>query len=117
MKYSTLLTMALAASTASAFSPASTASRGSTTALAGARKAFIAGNWKLNPQTKQDAIQLATDIANSITESSPPSDVALFVPYVFIEAAMNASNGKLQVGAEVSSNVLYMNSIFLYMMH
>jgi Triosephosphate isomerase len=72
-----------------------------TTALQ-ARKSFIAGNWKLNPQTKQDAIKLATEISDSITQQSPQSDVALFVPYVFIEAAMQASNGKLQVGAEVS---------------
>jgi hypothetical protein len=66
-----------------------------------ARRPFISGNWKLNPQTREEAVQLASDIANSITPSSPDADVALFVPYVFIEAAMNAVNGKLLVGAEV----------------
>ena len=49
---------------------------------------------------------LATEIANSITSDSPNSDVALFVPYVYVEAAMNAVNGKLQVGAEVSASVV-----------
>ena len=65
-----------------------------------ARKPFISGNWKLNPQTREEAITLATDIAASITPDTPDIDVALFVPYVFIEAAMNAVGGKLMVGAE-----------------
>ena len=66
-----------------------------------ARQPFISGNWKLNPQTKDEAVQLASDIASSITDSSPDAEVALFVPYVFIEAAQSASGGKLQIGAEV----------------
>ena len=65
------------------------------------RRPFISGNWKLNPQTRDEAVKLASDIAASITPNSPPADVALFVPYVFIDSAMAASNGKLQVGAEV----------------
>lgn len=77
----------------------------STTAL-GSRKPFISGNWKLNPQTKAEAVQLATDIAASITSSSPDAEVALFVPYVFIEAAQEAVGGKVEIGAEVSSCVL-----------
>ena len=73
----------------------------SSTAL-NARKPFISGNWKLNPQSKDEALTLAKNIASSITDSSPDSDVALFVPYVFIESAMGAVDGKLSVGAEVS---------------
>jgi len=71
-----------------------------------ARKPFISGNWKLNPKTKNEAIQLAADIALSITRKSPKSDVALFVPYVFIESARNAANGKLMIGAQVSCFLL-----------
>jgi triosephosphate isomerase (TIM) len=71
-------------------------------ALEMARRPLISGNWKLNPQTRDEAVKLAADIAASITPSSPEADVALFVPYVFIEAAMNAVGDKLQVGAEVS---------------
>lgn len=67
---------------------------------AAARKPFISGNWKLNPQTKEEAVTLASDIASTITDASPDADVALFVPYVFIESAMNAVDGKLSVGAE-----------------
>jgi len=72
-----------------------------TTQLDMARRPFISGNWKLNPQSRDEAIALASNIAASITPSSPDADVALFVPYVFIEAANKAVDGKLQVGAEV----------------
>lgn len=43
---------------------------------------------------------MAKDIAASITDGSPDADVALFVPYVFIESAMGAVSDKLSVGAE-----------------
>jgi hypothetical protein len=98
MKFFGITTAAALLSTASAFSPAFVTR--STTALHG-RKPLISGNWKLNPQSKDEAIQLATDIAASITEKSPEADVALFVPYVFIEAAMGVVDGKINVGAEV----------------
>jgi len=64
-----------------------------------ARKPLITGNWKLNPQTKDEAVKLASEIAAQVTEDSP-ADVALFVPYVFIEAAMGAVSEKLEIGAE-----------------
>jgi len=64
-----------------------------------ARKPFITGNWKLNPTTKQEAVDLASGIAKSVTDSSP-GDVALFVPYTYLESVQNAVDGKLTVGAE-----------------
>lgn len=70
-------------------------------ALDMARTPFISGNWKLNPQTRDEAVTLATEIAASITDSTPKSEIALFVPYVFIEAVMNSVGDKLSVGAEV----------------
>lgn len=87
-------------STASAFAP--TLSRVSHSRLEASRKPFISGNWKLNPQTRDEAVTLASDIAASVTDSTPDADIALFVPYVFIEAANNAVDNKLMVGAEVS---------------
>ena len=87
-------------SSASAFSPAFV-SRSSSTALDMARKPFISGNWKLNPQTKDEATELAKAIADSVTDSTPDSDIALFVPYVFIDTAMANVDGKINVGAEV----------------
>ncbi len=66
------------------------------------RKPFITGNWKLNPQTKQEAQELAAGIATAITPSSPNADVALFVPFPFIETVQAAVGDKIAVGAEVS---------------
>ena len=97
----TVVLVALSCAGASAFMPQHPSSPISMTRLFMARKPFITGNWKLNPSTRQEAVELATGIANAITSDSP-CDVALFVPYPFIEAAQQAVNGKLLVGAEVS---------------
>lgn len=77
-----------------------------------ARKPFITGNWKLNPQTKEEAVTLASEIAGAIGPDTPDIDVALFVPYVFIESAMDAVSGKMFIGAEVSS-MTWMNQLYL----
>jgi Triosephosphate isomerase len=66
------------------------------------RKPFITGNWKMNPKTKQEAIELASGIAAAVSSDSP-GDVALFVPYPFIECVQNVVGDKVLVGAEVSS--------------
>lgn len=95
----TALSIIAAAGSAAAFTPAVQKNTVSSTAL-NARKPFISGNWKLNPQSKAEALTLASDIASSITDSSPDCDVALFVPYVFIESAMGVVGDKLNVGAE-----------------
>jgi len=65
-----------------------------------ARKPFITGNWKLNPQTKNDAIELAKGIAAAVSDDSP-CDVALFVPFPFIECVQAVVGNKLTVGAEM----------------
>ncbi|EEC50917.1 triosephosphate isomerase [Phaeodactylum tricornutum CCAP 1055/1] len=97
------LSVAALISSATAFAPTFRGSPASTTASTtslAARKPFISGNWKLNPQTKSEAVDLASNIAAAITSDSPDADVALFVPYVFIEAAQEATGGKLAIGAE-----------------
>lgn len=65
-----------------------------------ARKPFLTGNWKLNPQTKDEAIELATGIAEAVTKDSP-GDVGLFVPFPFIETVQKIAGDKFVVGAEV----------------
>jgi triosephosphate isomerase len=82
-----------------AFTTTPSNARFTTTQLA-ARKPFISGNWKLNPQTKDEALKLGKEIAASITSDSPDAEVALFVPYVFIESTMGVVGDKLSVGAE-----------------
>jgi triosephosphate isomerase len=97
MKFSPLSFLALVGS-ASAFAPTFGVPR--STSLEATRKPFITGNWKLNPQTREEAVTLASEIAAAIGPDSPDADVALFVPYVFIEAAMGSVGSKLSVGAE-----------------
>jgi triosephosphate isomerase len=70
------------------------------------RKPFITGNWKLNPQTQAEAIDLARGIAAAITDDSP-CDAALFVPFTFIEAVKGVLGDKLLVGAEVGRILLF----------
>ena len=66
------------------------------------RQPFITGNWKLNPQTKDEAIELAQGIADSVTSDSP-ADVGLFVPFPFIESVQQTVGDKIAVGAEVGN--------------
>ena len=118
MKFNTLSLLSLVAS-AAAFSPSVISPRPATL-LDATRKPFISGNWKLNPQTRDEAVTLAKDIAASITDKSPDSDVALFVPYVFIEAVNGAiGESKLNIGAEVCTSFapveLQLEEVFNYL--
>ncbi|CAJ1954398.1 unnamed protein product [Cylindrotheca closterium] len=102
MKFSaTLLLSALATSSAFvAQQPSPSIRLGSTEMYA--RKAFITGNWKLNPQTKDEAIELATGIASAVTDDSP-CDVALFVPFPYIESVQETVGDKVIIGAEATT--------------
>ena len=73
----------------------------SQTELSSARKPFITGNWKLNPATRQEAIELAKGVADAVGPSTP-ADVAIFVPFPFMEVVQKTVGDKVMVGAEVS---------------
>ena len=93
----------LSLSAASAFAPSISTSASlppATSTQLFERKTFITGNWKLNPQTKAEALELATGIASAVTQDSP-CDVALFVPFPFLEPVQKAVGDKLKVGAEM----------------
>jgi len=66
------------------------------------RKPFITGNWKLNPGTKEEAIELAKSVASAVTDETT-SDVAIFVPFPFIESVSRVVGDKFTVGAEMVS--------------
>ncbi len=68
------------------------------------RKPFIAGNWKLNPSSKQQAIELASGIAAAAGDTSQ-CDVAIFVPFPYLPSVQNTVDGKLIVGAQVRNLV------------
>mmetsp|Transcript_282 Transcript_282/g.724 ORF Transcript_282/g.724 Transcript_282/m.724 type:complete len:296 (+) Transcript_282:145-1032(+) len=104
MKFSAAFTFLLLAGTTNAFVNkqfTSPSFPGCTTSTElAARKPFMTGNWKLNPQTKAEAVDLARGIVDSIGEDSP-SDVGLFVPFPFLETVQNIAGDKLIVGAEM----------------
>lgn len=102
---SLLLVASLGASTNAFVSQQALSSKlsSSTTELFASRKPFITGNWKLNPQTKAEAVDLARGIAAAIEDgSTAAADVALFVPFPFLETVQKIVGDKLSVGAEVS---------------
>jgi len=87
---------------AEAFVPTfGTAKRGTqqSASILSARRPFISGNWKLNPSNLEEALVLGKAISDSVTPESP-CDVALFVPYVFIEQVKELAGGKVSIGAE-----------------
>lgn len=110
MKISTVVFAAFVGS-AAAFAPATQTSRLDTSLFG--RKAFITGNWKLNPATRDEAVSLATGIASSVSPDSP-GDVALFVPYPYLESVYKAVDGKILVGAEVRKVVQNVNILFTF---
>lgn len=100
MKFSYIAALSSLAGVSTAFAPSLLGGTRTSSFQLEARRPFISGNWKLNPGTKDEAIELASEIASKVTDATPDADIALFVPYVFIETAMEASKGKLMVGAE-----------------
>ena len=58
----------------------------------------------VNPQTKEEAVELATGIADAVTDKSP-GDVGLFVPFPFLETVQKIAGDKFAVGAEVGGCV------------
>ena len=102
MKFLIQSLLAFAASTA-AFAPISKPSIQSTELYE--RKPFITGNWKLNPATLSEATDLSSKIAEAVTSDSP--EVALFVPFPYIEHVQNIVGDKLEVGAQVKEKIIF----------
>lgn len=100
MKIAALSVLALTGSVSSFVSKTAYTRGGETSTRLFERRPYITGNWKLNPSTRDEAVALAKGIADSVTPDSP-CDVALFVPFPFIEAAQQAAGDKLKIGAEV----------------
>ena len=110
MKLSSSLLLASLGASANAFVSQQLSAAGRSFSVStelNARKAFITGNWKLNPQTKAEAVDLARGIAAAVPDNKP-SDVGLFVPFPFIETVQEIVGDKLVVGAEVSGDTVCM---------
>lgn len=86
-----------------AFVPSRVRQAPSSTELCAKRKPFITGNWKLNPSNQAEAVELATGVASQAVNAA--ADVAIFVPYPYIESVLKVTSNKLNVGAQVSARV------------
>jgi triosephosphate isomerase len=67
----------------------------------GDRKYFIAGNWKLNPTTLDEAKDLATKVVKAASNSKRDMDTCVCCPYPFLGAVSEILKGsKVSLGAE-----------------
>mmetsp|Transcript_14480 Transcript_14480/g.21348 ORF Transcript_14480/g.21348 Transcript_14480/m.21348 type:complete len:294 (-) Transcript_14480:116-997(-) len=74
-----------------------------------ARQPIMAGNWKMNPATEEDAIKLATDFSTLLGEETCPvnddfdmcTEVVLFPPFPFISKVKDVvEDAGITVGAQ-----------------
>lgn len=95
-------------SSAAAFSPAMQKSASSSTSLF-ARQPIMAGNWKMNPATEDDAIALGSGLTKLLGEETCPLDdenplcteVVVFPPHPFISAVKSeVEEAGITVGAQ-----------------
>ena len=67
------------------------------------RRALIAGNWKLNPSTAQDADALLALLASNVRTMATPPEIVIFPPMPFLQKALEAVDGTgIAVGARTS---------------
>jgi len=67
----------------------------------GDRKYFIAGNWKMNPATLDEAKSLAADVVKAAESGKRDMDIAVCCPYPFLATVAEITKGtKVSVGAE-----------------
>jgi len=98
------LLVALAAfSGAAAFAPSASmlplSARRSVRASLAMRDSYMAGNWKLNPESLDDAKALAKEVVEA--SSDMPGEAAVFVPFPYLGAVGDVLDGsKVQLGAQ-----------------
>lgn len=113
MKFtSTVIAIALAASagtTSDAFSPAVVRSSTTTTSLDAVRQPIMAGNWKMNPATEQDAMDLSESLTKLLGDETCPIDdenplcteVVVFPPHPFISKVKEVvEDAGITIGAQ-----------------
>ena len=113
MKFtSTVIAIALAASAGTrsdAFSPAVVRSSTTTTSLDAVRQPIMAGNWKMNPATEQDAMDLSESLTKLLGDETCPIDdenplcteVVVFPPHPFISKVKEVvEDAGITIGAQ-----------------
>jgi hypothetical protein len=103
--------MALLASSSSAFAPVQQQQRGviHTTALFADRQPIMAGNWKMNPSTEEEALALASALTKLLGDETCAIDdsdemcteVVIFPPHPFITKVKDTvDEAGITVGAQ-----------------
>lgn len=65
------------------------------------RKYFIAGNWKMNPDTLEEAKALAQEVVKCSEKSQRDMDICVCCPYPFLATVVDITRGtKVSVGAQ-----------------
>jgi len=107
----TAFVIATATTGSDAFSPVATRSSSvsSASALQASRQPIMAGNWKMNPCTEDDALELAQELTKLLGDETCPIDdenplcteVVLFPPFPFISQVSNVvAEAGITVGAQ-----------------
>ena len=108
MQFQAAAFLALVAS-CNAFSPVANKNVVSSTALDANRQPIMAGNWKMNPATEDDAVELGTGLTKLLGEETCPIDdenplcteVVVFPPHPFISKVRETvEDAGITVGAQ-----------------
>mmetsp|Transcript_18379 Transcript_18379/g.24257 ORF Transcript_18379/g.24257 Transcript_18379/m.24257 type:complete len:300 (+) Transcript_18379:71-970(+) len=68
--------------------------------VADGRTPFIAGNWKMNPTSIDEATELATKVKD-LTAGNTETEIAIFTPHPFLYPSYNIlKDSKVQIGAQ-----------------
>jgi len=111
----TAITLALSASVGHAFAPSIVTrppTSSFTTVLHAARQPIMAGNWKMNPPTEADALELGSALTKLLGEETCPisdddeacTEVVVFPPHPFISKVKDTVD---EVGITVGAQSVY----------
>merc|ERR1711966_106941 len=111
----TAITLALSASVGHAFAPSIVTrppTSSSTVVLHAARQPIMAGNWKMNPPTEADALELGSALTKLLGEETCPisdddeacTEVVVFPPHPFISKVKDTVD---EVGVTVGAQSMF----------
>mmetsp|Transcript_18671 Transcript_18671/g.39250 ORF Transcript_18671/g.39250 Transcript_18671/m.39250 type:complete len:298 (+) Transcript_18671:170-1063(+) len=109
MQFTTAFSALALLASCEAFSPALRTNVASSTSLEAGRQPIMAGNWKMNPATEDDAIELGQGLTKLLGDETCPLDdenplcteVVVFPPFPFISKVKDAvEEAGITVGAQ-----------------
>ena len=109
MQFTTAFSALALLASCEAFSPALRTNVVSSTSLEARRQPIMAGNWKMNPATEDDAVELGQGLTKLLGEETCPLDdenplcteVVVFPPFPFISKVKDAvEEAGITVGAQ-----------------